>query len=187
MRTVLLLVVLLAIPVLVATAAAPQLGPSQPATPAPASTIAQPPDPARLRQGGDDFEDAVEITLPRHGTGTTVGYNDDHDEMCPYGGSAPDVVYRFTAARDMGVDVDLCGSSYDTKTYVYVDAEPLVLLACADDAYGSGSPCGDYVSRILDAPEFADVYEFGYVLWTNLEGSVAVENRSWSGRKALFD
>ncbi len=41
--------------------------------------------------------------------------------------------------------IDLCGSSYDTKLYVY-DAD-LNLVACNDDAY-FGSPCGVYVSAL---------------------------------------
>ena len=42
-------------------------------------------------------------------------------------------------------DLDLCGSSYDTKLYVYDSA--LALVACNDDFY-SGAPCGAYVSLL---------------------------------------
>ena len=50
--------------------------------------------PSDMRQGGDTILDAVEVTLPVvDGSGTTVGYNDDYDEVCPYTQStSPDVV-----------------------------------------------------------------------------------------------
>ena len=55
------------------------------------------------RQGGDTIADAVVVPLPViDGTGTTAGYIDDYDEVCPYGNStSPDVVYTFTPAIDM--------------------------------------------------------------------------------------
>jgi hypothetical protein len=116
------------------------------------------PDPDR--QGGDTIMDAVEVTLPViDGSGTTVGYTDDYDEACPYEGStSPDVVYTFTPEMTMALDIDLCGSDYDTKVYVY-DAE-LALIACNDDYYGFGDPCGSYVSRILNMGVTAGVQYF---------------------------
>jgi hypothetical protein len=105
-----------------------------------------PADPATLRQGGDTIADAIVITLPFSGEGATVGYVDDYDEVCPYTGStAPDVVYTFTAPATMVLDLDLCGSSYDTKLYVY--DEDLVLVDCNDD-FHFDDDCGQYVSRI---------------------------------------
>jgi hypothetical protein len=85
------------------------------------------------RQAGDTIADAVAIpALPFTGSGTTVGYTNDFDEVCPFTGSlAPDVVYSFTPATGVVAEIDLCGSSYDTKLYVY-DAD-LQLLACNDD------------------------------------------------------
>jgi hypothetical protein len=99
------------------------------------------------RQGGDTIFDATVIPgLPYSDTGTTAGYVNDYDEVCPYSGStAADVVYVYTAAVSEPVDIDLCGSSYDTKLYVY-DAG-LALVACNDDFYG-GDPCGLYVSKL---------------------------------------
>jgi hypothetical protein len=46
----------------------------------------------------------------------------------------------------MLIDVDLCGSAYDTK--VYILDENLNVLACNDDFYFPGDTCGDYVSKI---------------------------------------
>ncbi|MBD3221287.1 hypothetical protein GF314_08580 [bacterium] len=93
------------------------------------------------RQGGDTILDAMPITIPGEDTGSTAGYGDDYDEVCPYTGStSPDVVYTVTPAVDVVVDVDMLGSTFDTKIYVYDDE--LNLLACNDDYYA------DYVSRI---------------------------------------
>jgi hypothetical protein len=84
--------------------------------------------------------------VPYNDSGTTAGYVDDYDEVCPYTGStSPDVVYTYTPAEDVAVDIDLCGSAYDTKLYVY-DAG-LGLVACNDDFYFD-DVCGVYVSKL---------------------------------------
>jgi len=57
-------------------------------------------------------------------------------------------VYSFTPVSDILINVDLCGSSYDTKTYIYDTAYNLI--ACNDDFY-FGDPCGMYVSKIEGA------------------------------------
>jgi hypothetical protein len=111
-----------------------------------------PPAALALPQGGDTIADAVPLALPVVGlTGSTAGYTDDYDEVCPYDGStSPDVVYSLTPTIGMTVTIDMCGSSYDTKIYVYDAA--LQLVACNDDYYPWGDPCGSYVSRLLDIP-----------------------------------
>jgi hypothetical protein len=103
------------------------------------------------RQGGDTVFDATVIGgVPFNDAGTNAGYVNDYDEACPYTGStSPDVVYGLIAAEDMAVDVDLCGSSYDTKLYIY--DEGLGLVACNDDFY-YGDPCGVYVSKLVGVP-----------------------------------
>jgi hypothetical protein len=99
------------------------------------------------REGGETIATAIEVTLPFQDTGATCDNVDDYDEVCPYTGStAPDVVYTFVPDYDMIIGIDLQGSSYDTKLYVY--DEDLVLVACNDDFYP------DYVSAI----EGLDVY-----------------------------
>ncbi len=107
---------------------------------------ASPADPAVIRQGGDTILDAVPLAIPTNDlAGTTVGYTDDYDEVCPYNDSvAPDVVYTFTPDSDMLVIIDMLGSTYDTKIYVY--DENLSLVACNDDFYS------DYVSRLENVP-----------------------------------
>ena len=49
---------------------------------------------------GDTFANAFNLPgIPCTVTGTTVGYNNDYDEVCPYSGStSPDVVYDYIAA-----------------------------------------------------------------------------------------
>ncbi len=99
------------------------------------------------RRGGDTIASATVIPMvPFNDLGTTTGFVDDYDEVCPYSGAtAPDVVYRYDAATENYVDIDLCGSGYDTKLYVYDGA--MTLIACNDDFY-TGAPCGTYVSRL---------------------------------------
>jgi hypothetical protein len=106
------------------------------------------------RQGGDTILDAVLITLPvTNMTGTTAGYNDDYDEVCPYTNStSPDVVYTFVPDAAAGVNVDLFGSAYDTKLYMY--DENLALVACNDDFYP------DYTSLLENVPVVAGVQYF---------------------------
>jgi hypothetical protein len=96
---------------------------------------------ASERQGGDTILDAVPIIIGGTYTGTTIGYNDDYDEACPFEGStAPDVAYSIVSDRDLWITLDLLGSDYDTKVYVYDSG--LELLGCNDDFYP------DYVSRL---------------------------------------
>jgi len=110
--------------------------------------------PAVPKQGGDTFYDATVIPgLPYSNTGTTVGNINDYDEECPWGSNSPDVVYSFTPDSDVQIDVDLCGSSYDTKTYIYEGVEFNNLVACNDDYYFD-EVCGTYTSKIENAPLF---------------------------------
>lgn len=102
------------------------------------------------REGGEDMASAVVVAaLPYTDSGNTLDNLDDYDAACPYTGStSADVLYSFTPAMDMYISVDLCGSSYDTKTYVFDAA--FNLIACNDDAYFD-EICGSYVSAIDEA------------------------------------
>jgi hypothetical protein len=121
-----------------------RLQPTRPGRPA---YTAPPPvaDPEVIRQGGDTIADAIAFSpLVDVRTGTTAGYTDDYDEVCPWPGSvAPDVVYSLENPFTIWLDIDLLGSSYDTKIYVY--DEDLNLVACNDDFYGVED---GYVSRL---------------------------------------
>ena len=116
-----------------------ELGPTAP----PKAPRDWPANPAgTARQGGDTVLEAIPITVaPFETTGTTTGYHDDYDEACPYTGStAPDVVYALTLAHDQVIDIDMLGSTYDTKIYVY--DQDAAVIACNDDFYP------DYVSKL---------------------------------------
>jgi len=111
------------------------------------------PDPDVLRQGGDTIQSATQIEICDDFDGTTAGYTDDYDETCPYSGStSPDVVYTFTPADDVAINVDTYGSAYDTKIYIY--DQDLDLVACNDDFYS------DYTSRVENVPVMAGVQYF---------------------------
>jgi len=137
-------IMLLLLIALTAQSGAVDLGASAPAKP---FALATPPpvDPESIRQGGDTILDAIPVTIGFSGSGTTVGYTDDYDEVCPYDGStSPDVVYVLEPSVDTSISIDMLGSTYDTKIYVY-DGE-LQLVACNEDYYP------DYVSRLEDVP-----------------------------------
>lgn len=102
------------------------------------------------REGGETIATAFPIThFPFVDVGSTCDNLDDYDEVCPYTGSfSPDVVYALTPLAAGMINIDLCGSLYDTKLYVYENAyTPGAPYACNDDYYFD-SMCGMYVSRI---------------------------------------
>jgi hypothetical protein len=150
MRTSIVILMIMAFAI-AGTAMAQNLGSSaeRPSKSTPTRIYTSPDEP---RQGGDTIFDATVIPgIPFNDSGDTFGFADDYDESCPYTGStSPDVVYSFTPDNSLAIVIDLCGSSYDTKVYVY-DAN-LNLLACNDDYYFD-SYCGVYVSQI----EFVEV------------------------------
>lgn len=150
MRCVFVMLMILA---LAGTAIAQDLGGSRdlPAKNTPSITYIPP---LEAKQGGDTIGDATIIpSLPFSITGTTDGYLDDYDEICPYATpGSPDVVYSYTPFGDTNINVDLCGSSYDTKTYIYDTA--MNVVACNDDYYYDET-CGQYVSLIENAPLMA--------------------------------
>ena len=117
------------------------------------------------RQGGETMADAFPIpSLPFQDTGNTSDNLDDYDAVCPHTGSvAPDVVYALPeASEDIWVRVDMCGSGYDTKIYILnADGE---VIACNDDAYFSGDPCGTYVSMI----ELAQLPGGATIFWLSM-------------------
>ncbi len=102
--------------------------------------------------------------LPFSDTGNTSDNLDDFDVACPYSDStSPDVVYSYQPLEDAVISVDLCGSGYDTKTYIFDESGNLV--ACNDDFYFDDT-CGVYVSMIeeayLNAGEFYFIVIDGY-------------------------
>ncbi|MFC1573532.1 hypothetical protein ACFL6M_08055, partial [Candidatus Eisenbacteria bacterium] len=102
------------------------------------------------REGGETISTAIPIgTIPFMDTGNICDNYDDYDEVCPYTGDpSPDIVYSYTPVSDEAVDIDMCGSGYDTKLFVYENGwTPGNPYACNDDFY-FGDPCGVWVSKI---------------------------------------
>jgi len=106
---------------------------------------------------GDNMDNPFVVTaLPFSAEGTTVGFEDDYDEVCPYSNSAsPDVVYMFTSSGAT-YDFSLCtNTAYDSKIYI-LDANGAVVItdattygiACNDDACSTPSFTNPYVSEL---------------------------------------
>ena len=91
-----------------------------------------------LDQGGETCANATVIsTVPYTDFGTTTGYQDDYNPDCPYAGApgnSPDVVYSYTPSADGSYHVSLCGSSYDTRLFVYAGVCSGDPIACNDDS-----------------------------------------------------
>jgi len=94
----------------------------------------QPPGPEVPRAMGDTVENPYVVPgLPFAVTGSTCGFNHDYDHACPFTGSyARDVVFAYDAIGSFPVRIDLCGSTYDTKVYVFENTVGNV-IACNDD------------------------------------------------------
>ena len=92
--------------------------------------------------GGDTVEDPYIVTgIPFEDSGSTIGFNDDYDEVCPYTGStSPDVVYSLSTTKQLLLNINTCGegTNYDTKLYVYQD-DISTLHACNDDYCANSS------------------------------------------------
>ncbi|HEY3295325.1 MAG TPA: hypothetical protein VGL38_07790 [bacterium] len=97
-----------------------------------------------LDQGGEACASAAVIpSVPYSDFGTTTGYQDNLPE-CDGSGNAPDVVYSFTPSVSGDYHISLCGSSYDTKLFVYEGTCTGTPIACNDD----GVACGDVSSDL---------------------------------------
>ena len=104
-----------------------------------------------VQEGGEDCATAVAISVPFNSTGYTCDNVDDYEEMdgvgCPYSSTSPDVVYSYTPSANEVINIDMWGSSYDTKIWVYEDVcQTANLYACNDDYYSN------YVSAIFGLP-----------------------------------
>ena len=151
------------------------------------------------RQGGDTFADAVAITFPYNGTGTTVGYANDYGPfddntylVCDWGtsgswGLANDVVYKLTLLEPMHIEVNLDGSDYDTALGVY-DSSNTALVLANDDYNGLQSylecdlPPGTYYivvdgystsegNYVIAVQEFFPPEEFAHIHVSHEEAS----------------
>jgi hypothetical protein len=104
------------------------------------------------REGGETLATAYPIgSLPFIDNGNTCDNINDYDYACPYTGStSPDVVYVFSPATNISINVDLCLSGYDTKVYIYANAVGTP-IACNDDFY-TAAPCYTFSSFLGAVP-----------------------------------
>jgi len=100
---------------------------------------------ARGQPKGDTIQDPILIAaLPYHVVGTTLGFRDDYNEVCPFSSiRAPDVVHAYTVppGKDLTVNISLCGqgTQYNTKLFVYQTVyTPGYPYACNDDYCAGG-------------------------------------------------
>ncbi len=116
-------------------------------------------------QGGDTCGAAVGLgALPATVSGTTIGYANDYEEVCPYSSTSPDVVYSYTPAANMTVIASLCtpgtNTDYDTKLFIYENACPGTLTGCNDDSCTSPLYSGPYVSELMVDLTAGNTYYF---------------------------
>lgn len=133
------------------------------------------PRPADAQVVGDNVGDPFVISaIPFSATGSTVGFTDDYFEACPYlQVGAPDVVYSFTPSSNMIVSIELCGSAYDTKVYVYAGAVTAGSpYACNDDYCGTNYVNSVITSLPLNAGTQYFIIVDGY---SNFSGSYTLE------------
>lgn len=114
---------------------------------------------------GDTVDDPIWIeSIPIELTGSTCGFEFDYDEPCPYGGSAPDVVYAYAALETSIMDLSLCLSSYDTKIIIYDDPFTWGSPIYCNDDWCLG-PNGTYLSHLEDV-----VFEAGTTYYIVVTG-----------------
>lgn len=96
--------------------------------------------------GGLCIADTIASSAPFGGlpfihSGDTSFCNDDYDENCGFGSSdSPDQVYAYSPPWPQIVNIDLCGSGYDTKVIVYENGDTSTAYACNDDGCPGGVP-----------------------------------------------
>jgi hypothetical protein len=116
------------------------------------------PLPLGILQGGEDIPSATVIpSLPYTDIGTTSGYVDNYNEVCPYSATGGrDVVYSYTPGSDGVLDISLCNDAtdYDTKLYVYDTPTPVTgdAIACNDDFCSTVSFPDAWVSELTGVP-----------------------------------
>jgi hypothetical protein len=95
-------------------------------------------NPIYFNVGGDTIASATVIgSIPYADSGNTCQFAHNYDAVCPYNlPGAADVVYRYNATSTLGATFSICNSAYDTKLYIYENAEGN-LVGCNDDVCGS--------------------------------------------------
>jgi hypothetical protein len=99
---------------------------------------------------GDRIEDPFIIdALPYARNANSSSGDHDYDVQCPNFSGAPDLVFAYTPTQNETITISLCrGSAYDTKVYVFENAEGNT-VACNDDACTTPNfPDNPWVSAI---------------------------------------
>jgi hypothetical protein len=97
---------------------------------------------------GENCTNALTLTVPSTVNGNTCGFMDDLNAACPWAVTGGlDVVYVYSPPENQMVTFDLCGSSFDTKMYVFDGSCQGTPIGCNDDF---GGTCGSdgFKSRI---------------------------------------
>ena len=107
--------------------------------------------PQTILQGGDNIDNAYVIpTVPFIDSGTTVGYTNDYDGNCGFGGEAPDVVYKYTPTSNMGIWADLCdGAEFFNKLYIFKDTPDSIIACSASGCYSGVAQIHDCVPLVV--------------------------------------
>ncbi|HEY3293972.1 MAG TPA: hypothetical protein VGL38_00885 [bacterium] len=99
---------------------------------------------------GETCANALPFTLDTPYNGTTVGFQDNYESVCPYSSTSPDVVYSYTPSVDQLVTFSLCQGTtdYDTKLFVFAGSCDGTPVGCNDDACTAPLFPNPYVSRV---------------------------------------
>jgi hypothetical protein len=85
-------------------------------------------------------------------SGTTCGATNDGSASCGFSAATPDVWYSFTPTCNASLNLDTCGSGFDTVLSVHSGCPATTIneLACNDDCIGGG--CFGTVQSCLSLP-----------------------------------
>lgn len=109
-----------------------------------------------LAVGNDDCDDAVAIG-DGSVSGTTVSAHPDGQASCGSSNASPDVWYSYTATCDGVLDIDSCGSNFDTVLSLHdpgCPASSSTQRECNDDC--SSGTCGARGSCLSEAVTIGD-------------------------------
>jgi hypothetical protein len=130
-----------------------------------------------ISAGGETFATATPIpALPYNDGGNTCNAINDYTPTCAFSPGAPDLVYVFRPTTDVCINIETCGSGYDTMLHVHDGGG--AEIACNDDFCGLSSTieglqlagggtyyivvdgfnvaCGSYVFSVTECPPPCD-------------------------------
>lgn len=149
--------------------------------------------PQTLPGPGESFADAVVIpALPFAASGNTCAMGADVLVEC-VGAGSPDAVYAFSPSAPTCLNLQLCGSGYDTALAIY-SGSPENLVACNDDGCTEGSELSSLLEGVSLLPGqtyyivvSGFVGECGdYDLHASICAPTAVNARTWGQLKHFY-